>query len=497
MTATRLLKSWCVRVAAVTTCLTIETSHGHGVVPRDAPVDRLIANLQAYIKEHPNEALGYYRLGRVHVLALESQSEFVPVFDHAKIVEPAEGSWAQKSHGDRMPAGQQSSRDQQLKHLSEAIRLLNRAIELNPTAAKFRLTLACALEAGESMKEDVRSWPLMTGRTTLEFFRSSEPSISADWRQRIQSLPEHPENLDRLIQSLRESSYRQSERDIAMAIAYEYREKPMYADLIESLRHKMWRDLMEEQYFTAMCYALPDNGRASEKPIWGGMENWVAFEAAADYVRVLGNRQPRPMDQISLKVAKATLAAFNDLPVPNAITPIVASMDSKPLRELVSDSSTNFDLEGSGRPQAWTWVCGDAGILIWDPGLSGKVTSGQQLFGSATWNVRFENGYQALDALDDDRDGELKGNELRGIAVWFDRNGNGVCESGESASLESLGIVGVATRADPLHLECLGNPSGVRLSSGEFRPTYDWVAESRPVSRGVKTVRQTAGEGNR
>ena len=51
---------------------------------------------------------------------------------------------------------------------------------------------------------------------------------------------------------------------------------------------------------------------------------------------------------------------------------------------------------------------------------------GLQLFGSVTWWLFWEDGYAPLAALDDNHDGRLEGAELKGIAIWFDRNGNGV-----------------------------------------------------------------------
>ena len=54
---------------------------GHGMIPMDTPVERLIANLTKFVQAHPDDAEGFYRLGRVHTMALETQTEFVP-FPH-------------------------------------------------------------------------------------------------------------------------------------------------------------------------------------------------------------------------------------------------------------------------------------------------------------------------------------------------------------------------------------------------------------------------------
>jgi hypothetical protein len=69
----------------VSTCFVelvmVGSALGHGILPRDVPVARLRQTLTQYIKENPNDAEGYYRLGRVHTLALETKLEFVVAFE--------------------------------------------------------------------------------------------------------------------------------------------------------------------------------------------------------------------------------------------------------------------------------------------------------------------------------------------------------------------------------------------------------------------------------
>ena len=104
-----------------------------------------------------------------------------------------------------------------------------------------------------------------------------------------------------------------------------------------------------------------------------------------------------------------------------------------------------------------------------------ESVSGRQLFGSASAWLFFEDGYRVLDALDDDRSGELRGAELAGIAVWFDRDIDGVSDRGEVVPVEALGIVALATEATERIGRSLGNPCGLELADGRILPTYDWV----------------------
>ena len=208
------------------------------------------------------------------------------------------------------------------------------------------------------------------------------------------------------------------------------------------------------------------------------MEDWVSYEAGKAFIRIVGARRSQPSDTIRLRVARETIKAFDDLPSPRAITPIVLDFTRSTLAGIESQKVTSFNLDGSDLPQRWTWVAPGAGILVWDPERSGRITSGRQLFGSVTWWVFFDNGYQALDTLDDNRDGTLSGGELYGIAVWFDRNENGVSDNNEIVPVDQLQIAAIACRATGVEGRTLMNSEGVLLRGGEKLATYDWVATS-------------------
>jgi hypothetical protein len=123
---------------------------------------------------------------------------------------------------------------------------------------------------------------------------------------------------------------------------------------------------------------------------------------------------------------------------------------------------------------------------VWDPEQTGRILSGRQLFGSATWSMFWPDGYAPLTALDDDGDGWLAGRELAGLAVWCDRNGNGVSDAGEVASLARLGIARVAVRPSGRQEGAPCNPQGMQRSDGTFLPTYDWMPVSRPEGENAR-----------
>lgn len=162
------------------------------------------------------------------------------------------------------------------------------------------------------------------------------------------------------------------------------------------------------------------------------------------------------------------------------ISPVVIPLrDGLTVREL-EDHSANvaFDADGTGLQKRWTWITRDAGWLVNDPRHTGKVTSALQLFGNVTFWMFWENGYQALGALDDDRDGMLAGKELEGLAIWQDLNRNGISDRGEVKPLAEWGIVAVSCGyvTDMKHPDRIAySPRGVFFRDGSNRPTYDII----------------------
>jgi hypothetical protein len=151
---------------------------------------------------------------------------------------------------------------------------------------------------------------------------------------------------------------------------------------------------------------------------------------------------------------------------PRVVTPIIFPLrPDTPLSALLATRGrAMFDLDASGRKRSWPWVNADAGILVWDPALKGRISSGSQLFG--------------LNALDDNGDGQLTGRELLGISVWRDRNVNGRSERGEVTPACRLGIEAITARPTG---QTDGVPfavNGLRIR-GRATPTYDWTPTSR------------------
>lgn len=109
------------------------------------------------------------------------------------------------------------------------------------------------------------------------------------------------------------------------------------------------------------------------------------------------------------------------------------------------------------------------------------MTSALQLFGSVTFWLFWNNGYEALATLDDNADGQLAGAELHHLALWRDANGNGTSEPCELSSLGKAGITSLSCQRqshDSPHCKAF-SPHGMTLRNGNTRPTYDLIPYPR------------------
>ncbi|MGE0491289.1 MAG: tetratricopeptide repeat protein [Vulcanimicrobiota bacterium] len=165
---------------------------------------------------------------------------------------------------------------------------------------------------------------------------------------------------------------------------------------------------------------------------------------------------------------------------PRAVTPILIGLEGEGLEELTQPAArVAFDLDGTGLPQQWPWITPRAAWLVYDPARTGAIHTGLQLFGSVTFWVAWDNGYQALAALDDNLDGCLEGDELQGLALWRDTNGDGLSQPGEVNPLAYYGVRALFTdwQVHPTGIPYA--PGGVLWQDGRRTPSFDWIVEAR------------------
>ena len=162
--------------------------------------------------------------------------------------------------------------------------------------------------------------------------------------------------------------------------------------------------------------------------------------------------------------------------LPRSITPVAIPLrDGLHLTDILDDDvAVRFDADGTGA-KLWTWITPDAAWLVYDQKGRGEIRSALQLFGSVTFWMFWEHGYDAMRALDDNRDGRLAGRELRHLHLWRDINSNGISERSEVQSLAAYDVISLGL--DFVRMADLDQTpfvlKGVSFRDGSTRPTWD------------------------
>jgi hypothetical protein len=204
----------------------------------------------------------------------------------------------------------------------------------------------------------------------------------------------------------------------------------------------------------------------------------VLTETAAHLAHLATSRS----DRAKMERLRARLEASQPIMY---VTPVVVPLADAPFARLSDNGSpVAFDFAGTGDRRAQGWLTPDAAWLVWDPDWRGEVNSGFDMIGARTWSVFWSDGFEAMRALDDNRDGQLSGAELGGLALWRDENRNGVSDPGEVMPANVHGIASLAVRGETTRPGLMTAPDGVRFEDGRTRPLYDWTPglDRAPVS---------------
>jgi hypothetical protein len=206
------------------------------------------------------------------------------------------------------------------------------------------------------------------------------------------------------------------------------------------------------------------NGETSE---WE--DHAVLTETAAHLAHLATSRS----DRQRMERLRARLEASRPIMY---VTPVVVPLVDAPFSRLVDNGSdVAFDFAGTGDTRAQGWLTPDAAWLVWDPEWRGQVRSGFDMIGARTWSVFWSDGFEALRALDDNRDGQLMGGELGGLSLWRDENRNGVSDPGEVLPANVHGITALSVRGSQTRPGLITAEDGVRFEDGRTRPLYDWT----------------------
>jgi len=435
----------------------------------DWPLERILENLNKRLAEDSTDAAAHYNLGRAYAFAfaLERSTLLVYTLDVVHL----------KDHEDQVRYGPTPPGDpppptpeRKLELLTEGLSHLRRSIELADNAQK-RLTLGWLLESGAHLADRVDTAVLLGSREAL----------SSEERERFSSLIDAlGSDLPEVATSAMGELEKALPRALALLQARSNSANPQRQAAIGELLTRFWCERAIEEFWSSFEQAARDEEAEDMLLIEHGtsLDSRLVHEALSSYRRLVLARGARSGETERLAEAEKRLAELDKKPRSVWITPLLLSLREgcPTLDELtLPNLAVPFDLDGDAIMELWPWLAPDAGWLVWDPEQRGEITSGLQLFGSASAWLFFADGYRVLDALDDDRDGELRNQELTGIAVWFDRDTDGVSDPGEVMPVEELGLVALATEATERIGPSLGNQAGAELADGRRLPTYDWV----------------------
>ena len=117
------------------------------------------------------------------------------------------------------------------------------------------------------------------------------------------------------------------------------------------------------------------------------------------------------------------------------------------------DKAVHFDLDGNGFAEKTAWIDASDALLVLDKNANGRIDNGHELFGNHSLNAEgkkaFADGYAALAAYDENQDGRIDAQDAvyAQLAVWQDKNGNGISEAGEVLGLAEAGIAAIDLNA--------------------------------------------------
>lgn len=138
-------------------------------------------------------------------------------------------------------------------------------------------------------------------------------------------------------------------------------------------------------------------------------------------------------------------------PAEGLSTPIAIDLNNDGVIRLTDKAGgVMFDLDMNGEKEQIPWLAdSDDGWLVFAYNENGLITNGSQLFGPGDKN----NGYLHLSGFDDNKDGQLDGRMVNNkwldgiwhlLAIWLDKNHNGISEPGELLYLTASGIESIS-----------------------------------------------------
>jgi hypothetical protein len=133
-------------------------------------------------------------------------------------------------------------------------------------------------------------------------------------------------------------------------------------------------------------------------------------------------------------------------------TPIILDLNGDGVKTQSIAKGVKFDIFADGQAVNTGWVSSGDGLLVLDRNHDGVINDGSELFGSSTKlasGAKAPDGYAALRELDTNHDGVISSADAvyADLRLWVDSNSDGVSQSSELKTLDSLGIASINVNA--------------------------------------------------
>jgi hypothetical protein len=270
-------------------------------LPTPAPIDRLIANTTAYIKEKPNDAHAYYTLARIHYLAFANKSGLVGAFEQET---PPKIPQDWLLGGFVAMARQDHAKEMTLKEFGYD------SADAIPYEERQRFYQAVKQNRDQL---DEQGWV---------------PERISDAKELVEHAAAALENFRKAI----ELDAKNALYHLGLASLLE-----QYAQFLAQIdtpqMPKPFRDLIssaaKDSYYTSFTLSIKKDSKLRHRPI-AGLQSLVSHEAGQAFVRLseeLGGNLKNQADRLS-KVKKG-LKKLAGLPKSRIVTPVVFSLEKR------------------------------------------------------------------------------------------------------------------------------------------------------------------------
>jgi Ca2+-binding RTX toxin-like protein len=139
------------------------------------------------------------------------------------------------------------------------------------------------------------------------------------------------------------------------------------------------------------------------------------------------------------------------------VDPLILDLDGDGLEinGLRGSSSVKFDTDGDGLKTSTAWAAADDGLVVFDRNGNGLIDSGAELFGDETVlrsGKKAADGFAALADLDVNGDGVFSAADTQfgAVRIWRDLNQDGISQANELKTLGDSGVASIKLTQPPL-----------------------------------------------